>query len=91
MQQEQRWEQYVSEVSVTIPKVSMASEEVVFVGWLVGDGAPVTEGDAIYSIETEKVETDIEAAASGILRYGEATDDETYAVGSEIGRIELTS
>lgn len=81
----------MSEVSVTIPKVSMASEEVVFVGWLVGDGAPVAEGDAIYSIETEKVTTDIEAAASGILRYGEASEDEAYAVGSEIGRIEQVS
>lgn len=81
----------MSEISVTIPKVSMASEEVVFVGWLVGDGASVTAGEAIYSIETEKVETDVEAAASGILRHGEVSEDDTYAVGSVIGRIELPS
>jgi len=81
----------MSEISVAIPKVSMATEEVVFVGWLVGDGTAVAEGEAIYSIETEKASTDVEAAASGILRYGEASEDETYAVGSEIGRIELAS
>lgn len=81
----------MSEVLVTIPKVSMATEEVVFVGWLVGDGAPVTEGEAIYSVETEKSSTDVEAAASGILRYGEAEEDETYAVGSHIGRIERSA
>lgn len=69
----------------------MASEEVTFVGWLAGDGEPVAEGEAIYSIETEKVSTDVEAAASGILRYGDAIDDETYAVGSKIGLIEVGS
>ncbi len=79
----------MSEVPVTIPKVSMASEEVVFAGWLVGDGDSVAEGEAIYSIETEKVSTEIEAAASGILRHGEASEDETYAVGTTIGHIEL--
>lgn len=81
----------MSEVAVTIPKVSMASEEVVFVGWLVGDGDPVAEGDAIYSVETEKVETDVEAAASGVLRHGQAAEDGTYPVGCEIGRIEVAS
>ena len=74
-----------------IPKVSMAAEEVLFVEWLVEDGAPIGEGDAIYSVETEKVETEVEAAATGVLRHGSAVGDETYAVGTEIGRIERTS
>lgn len=80
----------MSDVLIAIPKVSMATEEVLFVGWLVGDGSPVVEGEAIYSIETEKAATDVEAAASGVLRYGEAAEDETYAVGREIGRIEVS-
>ncbi|AYJ50309.1 biotin/lipoyl-containing protein [Rhodococcus sp. P1Y] len=74
--------------SVLIPKVSMATEEVTFVEWLVADGANVAEGDLIYSVATDKVESSIEAAASGVLRHGEAEEDELYAVGAEIGRIE---
>lgn len=75
-------------VAVRIPKISMSAEEVLFVEWLVEDGAPIGEGDLIYSVETEKVGTEVEAATSGVLRHGAAVGDETYAVGTEIGRIE---
>ncbi|MDP3950416.1 biotin/lipoyl-containing protein [Microbacterium sp.] len=79
------------QIAVSIPKVSMAIEEVTFIEWLVADGATVNEGDQIYSVETEKVEVEIEAAASGVLRHGEAVSDETYAVGTQIGRIETAA
>lgn len=75
-------------VSVKIPKVSMAAEEVTFIEWLVDDGATVSEGETIYSVATDKVETEVESPASGVLRRGEAEEDETYAVGVEIGTIE---
>lgn len=78
-------------VAVTIPKISMSAEEVLFVEWLVEDGAPVGEGDLIYSVETEKVGTEVEAATGGVLRHGTAIEEETYAVGTEIGRIERAS
>lgn len=76
------------EHSVLIPKLSMAAEEVTFVEWLVEDGATVAEGDLIYSVATDKVESSIEAAASGVLRHGEADEDELYPVGAVIGKIE---
>lgn len=66
----------------------MAAEEVTFVEWLVKDGEPVKEGEIIYTVATDKVESTIEASASGVLRHGEAEEDEVYAVGVEIGRIE---
>ncbi|MCC9197688.1 biotin/lipoyl-containing protein [Arthrobacter sp. zg-Y820] len=75
-------------VAVKIPKISMSAEEVLFVEWLVEDGVPIGEGDVIYSVETDKVGTEVEAATSGVLRHGTAVGEETYAVGTEIGRIE---
>lgn len=78
-------------VPVNIPKVSMAAEEVVFVEWLAADGQQVAEGENIYSVETEKVEVEIEAVASGILRHGDVAPDESRAVGAQIGMIELAS
>lgn len=75
-------------VSVLIPKVSMAAEEVTFVEWLVDDGATVAEGDTIYSVATDKAEVEVEAAAAGVLRRGEIEIEGTYAVGAEVGHIE---
>jgi 2-oxoglutarate dehydrogenase E2 component (dihydrolipoamide succinyltransferase) len=55
--------------------------------WLVADGAVVAEGEPIYLIETDKVENEVNATASGtIRRTGE--EGETYAVGDSIGEIE---
>ncbi|MBY6687810.1 biotin-requiring enzyme family protein [Rhodococcus sp. BP-149] len=78
-----------SEVSVQIPKLNMAATEATFVGWLVEDGASVVEEEAIYTAATDKVEVEIEAPATGILRHGTAEEDEEYEVGTEIGKIEV--
>jgi pyruvate/2-oxoglutarate dehydrogenase complex dihydrolipoamide acyltransferase (E2) component len=76
-----------STVPVRIPKLSLAISEATLIEWLVEDGAPVSEGQALSVIETEKVETEIEAATSGVIhRSGEA--GATYPVGTEIATIE---
>jgi len=66
----------------------MAITEATFMEWLVDDGEEVTEGQNIYSLETDKVEVEIEAPAAGILRHGVAESEEIYPVGTEIGHIE---
>lgn len=72
--------------SLTIPKLQMSTTEGTLTEWLVDDGAVVEEGQAIYSLETDKSVQDIEAPASGKLtRKVEA--GETYDVGTEIGEI----
>ncbi len=78
-------------VPVNIPKVAMSVEEAVFVEWLVEDGATVREGENIYSLGTDKTDVDVEAAVSGVLRYGDVEPDETYPVGTEVGYIETTA
>ncbi len=57
------------------------------VEWLVEDGAPVTAGQPIYVLETDKTEAEIEAPASGVLRI-EADAGELLEVGTPIGEIE---
>ena len=53
--------------------------------WLVADGDQVTEGQPIYLIETDKVENEVEATASGTVRItGE--EGETYPVGERSAR-----
>ncbi len=52
-----------------------------------GDGERVEKGDIIYTVETDKSTTEIEAQASGIIRPTGA-EGAIYKVGDLIGTIE---
>ena len=71
---------------LTIPRLEMAMTEGVLAEWLVADGAQVTEGDPIYSLETGKAVEEIQAPVSGRLMQ-KAQAGETYPVGTDIGEI----
>jgi pyruvate/2-oxoglutarate dehydrogenase complex dihydrolipoamide acyltransferase (E2) component len=69
-----------------IPKLGVAMREGNIIEWLVADGDHVTQGQPLYLLETEKVETEIVAPANGTLRIA-AKVGETYAVGTRVGEI----
>lgn len=71
---------------VTIPRLGMTMTEATLLEWLVPDGDPVEAGTVLYRIETDKVETDCEAPASGTL-HRDGEPGAVYAVGAVIGRI----
>jgi pyruvate/2-oxoglutarate dehydrogenase complex dihydrolipoamide acyltransferase (E2) component len=74
-------------VPINVPKLGVSMTEGTIVEWLVADGDAITEGQPIYIIETDKVENEVEATASGTVRItGE--EGETYPVGETIGEIE---
>ena len=72
---------------IRIPKIGMSAAEMILSEWMYGDGEPVAAGDIIYTVETDKATTEIEAQDSGTLRVI-GVEGETYAVGTLIGRIE---
>jgi len=74
-------------VPISIPRLGFAMTEGTIVEWVVDDGATVEAGDHIYTLESDKVETEIEAPASGIL-HQVGVAGETYEVGAHIGDIE---
>ena len=51
------------------------------------DGEPVSKGDVIYSVETDKTTTEVEAQDTGTIRTT-GTEGEVYQVGDLIGSIE---
>lgn len=55
--------------------------------WIYDDGAQVSAGDIIVEIMVEKLQVEIEAPASGILRHGKAEGDLVNR-GDVIGRID---
>lgn len=74
-------------MAVQIPRLSMAAMEATFAGWLVDDGSTVRAGDPLYRLETDKVETEVEAAVDGTVRHGDVLADEVYPVGTMVGEI----
>lgn len=62
-------------------------EETVITGWLVDDGSTVEEGALIAEIMTAKVQYEILAPASGVVRITEEADA-VVAKGAVIGSIE---
>jgi pyruvate/2-oxoglutarate dehydrogenase complex dihydrolipoamide acyltransferase (E2) component len=77
----------MAEFPVRIPKVSMAITEATLLEHLFSEGQEVKEGDALYVIETEKVETEVSSPASGVIHW--ASDlGATYAVGTQIAFID---
>jgi pyruvate/2-oxoglutarate dehydrogenase complex dihydrolipoamide acyltransferase (E2) component len=73
--------------AINIPKLGMAMSEGILSEWHVKDGDTVEIGTLLYTIETDKVQQDIESPAAGIVRLiGE--EEETYPVGTLVAEIE---
>ncbi len=67
-----------------MPKLGLTMEEGTILQWLVADGAEIEPGTAVLVIETDKVESEVEAHASGRLhRLGE--EGQTFRCGEVIG------
>ncbi|HEX4170125.1 MAG TPA: lipoyl domain-containing protein [Bryobacteraceae bacterium] len=72
---------------IILPQLGFGIEEGKLAEWLVADGTEVSEGDLIFSLETDKATQDIEAATSGRLRIGKEPG-EVYPVGTVLGVLE---
>ena len=78
----------MSDVPIQMPKLTMAAQDGTFLEWLVEDGANVVEEQPLYLAATDKVEIEVHAPASGVLRHGDAKTDESYPIGTQLGVIE---
>ena len=72
---------------IRIPKIGMSATEMTLLEWMFADGDRVEMNDVIYTVETDKTTTEIEAQSAGTLRVM-AAEGESYAVGTLIGMIE---
>ena len=71
---------------VVLPKMGMTMTEGTLAEWLVPDGAPVEKGQPIFRMLTEKINTEVEAETSGVLRHL-APEDTTVPAGAVVGCI----
>lgn len=54
-------------ITLKLPRISMNMVEATIVSWGFKQGETFSKGDILYSVETEKVTSDIEAEGDGIL------------------------
>ncbi|MEE4201342.1 biotin/lipoyl-containing protein [Erythrobacter sp.] len=72
---------------IKVPKLGMSITEVTLLEWMYGDGERVEKGEVIYTVETDKSTSEIEAQSSGVIRTtGE--EGKQYKIGDVIGSIE---
>ncbi len=74
-------------MEVRIPPIGMAMEETKIVAWQKQEGDRVEAGDVLCEIETEKVNTVIEAPAAGVLSHIVVPAGTTVPVGQVVAVI----
>lgn len=74
-------------VEVVMPKLGMAMKEGSVSLWHKKEGDPVTKGEIIANIGSEKIETDLEAPADGVLLKIVVPEGEGVPPGTVIGYI----
>ena len=73
--------------NVIMPALELAQESGKVLHWLKSPGDTVTKGEPLVEIETDKVTTEIEAPASGVLGDVTARDGDVVPVGQAIALI----
>jgi len=72
---------------VVMAQLSPTMEEGKLVEWKLAEGDPVSQGDIVAEIETDKANMDVEAMGSGVLRKILVQEGATVPVGTLIGVI----
>lgn len=71
---------------IILPKLGFSVNEAILTEWMVPDGAEVTKGQLLYTMESEKSVQEVEAPADGVLKIIKDAG-ETYEVGTVIGEL----
>lgn len=70
--------------AIAIPKLGLTMVDCTLVEWAKADGDKVVKGEVLYTIETDKIASDVEADADGYLQRT-AEVDAMFEVGAVIG------
>ncbi len=54
-------------IEITVPRLGWSMEEGTFAGWLKQNGDPVSAGEPLFALESDKVTMDVESLDDGIL------------------------
>lgn len=77
-------------IAVRIPNQGLTVEAARIVRWLVREGDPIREGQALFEIETDKIVVEVESEANGTLEQILAAEDTTYPLGACVAWLRLS-
>src|SRR5687768_10451451 len=63
-----------------MPQLGVTMTEAKIISWLKREGEPVRKGEAVATIETDKLNTEVEATGDGVLRRIVAPEGTTVPV-----------
>jgi pimeloyl-ACP methyl ester carboxylesterase len=72
---------------IVMPRVDMDMTTGRMGAWRAAEGAHVVKGETLFEIETDKAAMEVDAPASGVLRFVAASEGDVLPVGSCIGWI----
>ncbi|GIF25789.1 hypothetical protein BJ973_003062 [Actinoplanes tereljensis] len=78
-------------VAVVMPSLGEEITELTVIRWLKAVGDDVATGEPLFAISTDKVETEVPAAVSGVLWRIDAAEGVTAPVGAVLAVIEVPS
>ena len=73
------------EKKINMPKLGPDMETGILCAWLKEEGEPVTVGEPLFEIETNKVVNQIEATEDGVLEKQLFEEGDTVDVGKAVG------
>ncbi len=73
-------------MEIKLPKLGFSMNEGVLAEWLVADGAAVSEGQPIYTLESDKAAEEIPSPSSGTIRILKPAGA-TYEAGTVVAEI----
>lgn len=74
-------------MEVLLPRIGMTMSEGTINAWMVKDGEKVTKGEPLFEVTTDKLNTPIDAPATGTLKI-KVRAGEVAACGDVIAEIE---
>ncbi|MFH1343941.1 MAG: dihydrolipoamide acetyltransferase family protein [Pseudomonadota bacterium] len=74
-------------IDLLMPKLGLTMTEGVLLEWKVKPGEAVAKGQLLYVVETDKIATEVEAEANGVVEAQLAAEGETVPVGAVVGRL----
>lgn len=74
-------------IDILVPPLSQTMDTLVLVEWVKNVGDPVTKGEVLFTVETDKATLEVESPATGILKAILAQPGDEVKVGSSIGSI----
>src|SRR5271170_1693020 len=74
-------------VEIVMPRVDMDMSSGRMGRWHAAEGAHVVKGATLFEIETDKAAVEVDAPASGVLRFVAASEGDVLPVGACIGWI----